>query len=153
MDTLVRLCGCGRLAKLGGKKCQFCLDSSRRVRNRYKESGLCTCGHLKEIGKSKCRKCLDVQLKWAKENPNRFAAIQRKKMYGISDDEYQNLLIKSNNKCAICEEEFVKTPSIDHDHNTGKIRGLLCSNCNFLIGHCKEDIDILDNAIRYLRKA
>ena len=45
-----------------------------------------------------------------------------------------------------------KTLCIDHDHKTGKIRGLLCQNCNVSIGKFKEDINIMQKAIDYLKK-
>ena len=56
-----------------------------------------------------------------------------------------------NNKCAICKNEFTKTPSIDHCHNTGLVRGLLCSDCNVGIGFLKDNKEYLSNAIKYLK--
>jgi hypothetical protein len=75
----------------------------------------------------------------------------------VYDDYYYkiyNLFIKKqNNKCAICgKPQFKKRLSIDHNHKTDKIRGLLCNNCNILIGFAKDDIEILKEAINYLRK-
>lgn len=51
--------------------------------------------------------------------------------------------------CKLCE--LPKKLVVDHCHETGKVRGLLCRNCNLLIGHAKEDIVILQNAINYLK--
>lgn len=73
--------------------------------------------------------------------------------YGLKFNEYHSLLRKQDNKCAICKINFEKlnrNPSIDHDHNTGKIRGILCHQCNILIGMCFENEEILENAIDYL---
>lgn len=55
-------------------------------------------------------------------------------------------------RCKISKslEEFHKKLSVDHCHKTGKVRGLLCSNCNTAIGLLKEDINVLKNAINYL---
>lgn len=70
-------------------------------------------------------------------------------MYGISMDDYKNMIIKQDGHCAICNHE--KELQIDHDHKTGKVRGLLCRACNTAIGKFKDDITVLMNAIEYLR--
>lgn len=72
-------------------------------------------------------------------------------------DDYNQMLESQNYRCAICGDEGNKENrfrklSIDHDHKTGKVRGLLCSNCNFLLGQAKDDIGILRNAITYLEE-
>ena len=46
-----------------------------------------------------------------------------------------------------------KSSDIDHSHETGKVRGLLCHNCNMLLGHSKDNINTLENAIMYLNKS
>ena len=80
-----------------------------------------------------------------------------KTIYKISMDEYNKILEKQNGLCAICsrpETSIVrgKIPllSVDHDHNTGKIRGLLCAFCNHGIGRFRDDIDLMKKAIKYL---
>jgi CRISPR/Cas system-associated protein Cas10 (large subunit of type III CRISPR-Cas system) len=76
-----------------------------------------------------------------------------KHTYGITLEQYNELVIKQNNKCAICGNEQVgKDLFIDHDHTTGKIRGLLCSTCNFAIGLLKDDPALCDTMATYLRK-
>lgn len=69
--------------------------------------------------------------------------------YGLTPETYNALLERQCNKCAICQEVFVRTPHIDHCHDSGKIRGLLCSNCNVGIGYLSKK-DILHQAARYL---
>lgn len=78
--------------------------------------------------------------------------------YGISEDEYLGILNKQDGVCAICKT--VPTPRgkrqrnfcVDHDHQTDKIRGLLCDPCNIAIAHLKEDPEILKSAISYLER-
>jgi hypothetical protein len=73
----------------------------------------------------------------------------------ISIEEYYEIFSKHNGKCDICkrpQSELKKTFAVDHDHITGEIRGLLCSNCNLGLGNFKDDINILTNAIKYLKK-
>jgi hypothetical protein len=82
---------------------------------------------------------------------------QRLSVYGLTIDDYESLLKKQNYKCAICGSDNTKSKIsnrfyVDHDHETGKIRGLLCSNCNFALGHFNDNIDILLKAISYLEE-
>lgn len=75
--------------------------------------------------------------------------------YGITLEEYEELKIKQNNECAICEGEGrgrYKVLDIDHDHETGKVRGLLCHTCNSGIGMLKDSTLLLEKAINYLNK-
>lgn len=77
-----------------------------------------------------------------------------KSVYKIDENIYKNMLIQQNNKCAICKNEFKssRTTHIDHNHNTGKVRELLCSKCNHLLGLSDENIDRLKSAITYLER-
>lgn len=77
--------------------------------------------------------------------------------FGISLEQYQEMHNEQDGKCKICGQPEtqkrngkVRALAVDHNHKTGKIRGLLCSDCNTGIGKLKEDVEILQNAIRYL---
>lgn len=79
--------------------------------------------------------------------------------FGISLAEYGQMLVAQGGKCAICDQEetatrsgSVKALQVDHDHKTGKVRGLLCSDCNTGIGKMKENREALIAAIKYLDK-
>jgi phage FluMu protein Com len=66
------------------------------------------------------------------------------------------MYISQNKRCKICNKEYSTVSKhgglyIDHCHATGEVRGLLCSSCNNLLGQCKDDINILKNAIKYLQ--
>lgn len=71
-------------------------------------------------------------------------------IYNLPHEQYQLLQQVQNNKCAICgcSEPLV----IDHDHTTGRVRGLLCHACNNGIGRFKDNIEYLLNAVAYLQK-
>lgn len=71
-----------------------------------------------------------------------------KSRYGITDEVYDNMLSLQDGKCAICNTEFIKRPHIDHDHITGKIRGLLCSVCNTGLGIYENKKDIFEKYLR-----
>lgn len=74
--------------------------------------------------------------------------------YNITLEHFTNLLKLHNNKCSICNIEFSEKiyPCIDHNHETGKIRGILCSKCNTALGFFKDSRDLLKKAVGYLNK-
>ncbi len=69
--------------------------------------------------------------------------------YNISDIELNELFLIKN--CQICGNEIKKKKCIDHNHKTGNIRGILCSKCNNLLGMCNDNVEILEQAISYLK--
>lgn len=73
---------------------------------------------------------------------------------GLSKADYLKMLKLQNSKCAICsltQGDTGKKLSVDHDHLTSYIRGLLCSRCNQGLGYFKDDITLLNLAIKYLK--
>lgn len=69
--------------------------------------------------------------------------------FGMTVEEYNNLLQIQNNRCAICKLESKYRLAVDHNHATNLNRGLLCINCNTAFGSFKESIEILQSAIEY----
>lgn len=78
----------------------------------------------------------------------------RFKKFGFTHEDYLELLEKQKHKCAICGKssntEYHKNFNIDHDHETGEVRGLLCNGCNTALGLLKDSISNLQAAILYL---
>lgn len=75
-----------------------------------------------------------------------------KKSYGISLNEFNELFKLQDNKCANRKCSGVCTRwGLDHDHKTGKVRGILCSNCNTSLGLVKDSVDVLEGLIGYLK--
>ena len=73
--------------------------------------------------------------------------------FGISLIQYNEMLENQNFKCQGCYRhisELKKALAVDHNHVTGKVRGLLCMSCNTILGHAKDNVDILRNLIDYL---
>lgn len=98
--------------------------------------------------KSMCRRCR--------------ANVQRERLYGINDHDYQMLIDAQCGTCAICDTPFTdtNTPQVDHDHSCcpGKsscgrcVRGLLCRRCNKAIGAFEDDVDLLRASVEYLKR-
>ena len=81
------------------------------------------------------------------------------RQFGITLAEYSQMVADRSNKCDICGQQEtqmrggkVKALAVDHNHTTGAVRGLLCSDCNTALGKFRDSEDILSSAIAYLRK-
>lgn len=90
---------------------------------------------------------------WRKNNPELYLK-QQLKQYNLSLCEFIEIKVAQNDSCAICHtpENLLSTRlRVDHCHETGNIRGLLCDNCNKGLGHFKDNIQSLLNAAAYLQ--
>ncbi len=98
--------------------------------------------------------------RWAKKHPTKARNHRRKTHlrmhYGISVEQYAEVVARQGGVCRICKmtptgsRENGKVLHVDHDHSTGKIRGLLCSHCNRGLGHFRDSSDLLLKAAAYL---
>lgn len=90
--------------------------------------------------------------RWRKENPEKIKFFgfktKLKINYGLSYSEYLRILKSQDNLCAICGNGGKLV--VDHCHSFKNVRGLLCNNCNFGLGHFKDNKDLLYKAIKYL---
>ena len=76
-----------------------------------------------------------------------------KRKYGLTPEEYNLLMDVQNGRCAVCgNEQECQRLAVDHNHITGKVRGLLCINCNRALGFLKEDTERMENLIAYVKK-
>ena len=105
-----------------------------------------------------CRECSNAKLRQRyAEHSEHERNRQLKKNFGLTPEQFDSMVETQGGRCAICgtdEPGGKKTRfSIDHDHETGKVRGLLCNNCNVGIGRLKEDPFIFESAMVYLRSA
>lgn len=159
--------------KKGTYKCESCdTDVSR------KGVKLCRACYFEKERPSKGDKNLQIQQRkeykqrYFQKNKDKILQRQREKpinkekqyiyyiknKYGITEIEYKKMLEQTNHCCEICGSKEVDNPEnkeklcIDHCHSTGKIRGLLCRNCNSAIGLFKDNIDVIKNSVKYLEK-
>jgi len=85
--------------------------------------------------------------------PSQFREKHLKQTYGLTMAAYDNMAKAQDHRCSICgahQEDLPYLLHVDHHHESGKIRELLCKNCNMLLGHAREDLSILDKAKEYL---
>lgn len=108
-----------------------------------------------EIKKTRQAKS-ESQKKYAQKNSEKIKLMSRKselkRKFNITIEDYNDMLKTQNNVCAICLNKCNtgNNLAVDHDHVSGKVRGLLCKNCNTAIGLLKENSDTLKQAINYL---
>jgi hypothetical protein len=108
-----------------------------------------------------CRYCNREQVaKWRSENPDkarRAHRVAKLRKYGLTPEDYEVMLQSQDGRCAICgtdEPGHVENRlfDVDHDHVTGKVRGLLCQHCNMGMGQFGDDSDRLRKAADYLER-
>lgn len=93
---------------------------------------------------------------WRAANPERFKATDRAlrlKKYGLTIDSYERLFASQSGRCACCETEKPEGRwHVDHDHVTGRVRGIVCGKCNTGIGLLGDSVSGVERALRYLRR-
>ena len=112
---------------------------------------------------TECKECaLKNRREHYKENKDRILDSHRFRSYGVTKEEYQQRVQDQDGKCAICKREEsarayvtkkVRALAVDHCHDTGNVRGLLCRACNLGIGHFEDNLEFLKEAVKYLEGA
>lgn len=149
------------LLTLSSKRCACCGEVKpttefTRHKSSYGKWGFC----------SWCKECDNKRSKkYYIDNPEKCKRTRRnnnlKNRYGLTPEDLEKMLRDQDNKCAICGQEMFlhgtsadknKIAHVDHDHKTGKVRGLLCNECNIGLGKFMDNTDYLLSAISYLKK-
>ena|GEM_PF-2227119 len=123
--------------------------TDKKYRETHKEQ-------LRKLGsnwqKNNVEKVRASALKWAREHPEQGRNAHMKREYGITWDEYCFHLEKQGHRCAICgkDNNGKRNFAVDHCHQTGSLRGLLCNPCNSALGQFGDSADTLYKAIEYL---
>lgn len=145
-------------------KCRTCLkDKPLEMFYNIKKNPDCkVCRNEKdrENYKKNSIKYIERTKAFRKANPKKMKEQHLKTLYKISLNEYNQKFIEQNGVCEICgePEKFSKrygkqiNLSVDHNHKTNIIQGLLCSRCNITLGRINEDASILSNMINYINK-
>lgn len=108
-----------------------------------------------------CNGCFGKQNKsWVQANRESVRAnsfrYKLKTAYGLTEEQYDDMLALQDGRCLICRREFASdrrlVPHVDHCHETGRVRGILCFTCNTGIGKFNDNIEWLEAAIAYLKE-
>jgi hypothetical protein len=92
------------------------------------------------------------EARYRKKHSEKFLAYRREWRYGINKDTFDQQMIAQKRRCAICRTKFTRNADacIDHNHETGNVRGLLCHPCNTGLGYFRDEPIRLKSAARYL---
>lgn len=110
----------------------------------------------------RCKICTRHQNdEWRSRNPKRLKELERRNnhrtnlrnRFGLSEEQFDALLSAYGRACNICggEETRDRRLCLDHDHDTGRIRGFLCCRCNLMLGRFRDDPSLFERAAKYLR--
>lgn len=83
--------------------------------------------------------------------PEFFRDRNLKLRYGLDRTDYDHMVAEQAGRCKLCQSTQTKPLYVDHDHETGRVRGLLCFHCNVALGHFRDDPELLEAALSYLR--
>lgn len=133
------------------KKCCTCKEIKDKTQfHKYKRA--------KDGLKHYCKICANNRnFEYRKTHSKKYKYIKKnelKRSFNISLEFYNDMLLNQNSNCAICKInriELNKDLCVDHNHSTGKIRGLLCHKCNSGLGLFQDNINILFEAVKYLK--
>lgn len=133
------------------KKCSKCnelKDESKFVKRSNRKSGI----------QSYCKSCHNIKSR-REYRPEYMRNYDLMSKYGITLEEADKIMLNQNSCCAICNIHISEVSKghkkqfcVDHNHDTGKVRGLLCDSCNRGIGLLKDSVEVLNSAIEYLNK-
>jgi hypothetical protein len=138
-------------------------------RNRYGKKTICKqCSHKenREYLKNTPGKMLQYARKWKKENRDQYNGIQRAwrsenqlkvkrsnlRVYGLSLEDFDRMVSEQEGKCAICKKIPKKILCVDHCHDSGIVRSLLCNQCNAALGFLHEDPTIIESLLSYVKR-
>lgn len=135
------------------KMCSKC--KLEKTNSEFYKASWCSDGLRPDCKQCNIKKSSIRQKKRRKTNPETFRNTALKAKYGVSLEQYRIKLAAQGNVCKICGSSnpgaSKKLFSVDHNHKTGQIRGILCHGCNAGLGMFREDPISLQNAIKYLK--
>ena len=139
----------------GTKVCTMC--GEEKPVSAYRSRG----GAMRHLLKSRCNTCLYKEhRRWTEENPDRVREYRTKDAWtlakrcarrGITPEQLVDTFERQECCCAVCRNEIkLMDSAIDHNHETGEFRGVLCKQCNRALGMFQDSPTVLRNALEYL---
>lgn len=132
------------------KKCQSKYHADWREKNKEKRAE-----YQRDWYKDNREAVQKQHQEYYQNNKDAFRKNERKRRYGLTDEQYQEMYAKQEGKCAICRCEDMGGKNglhVDHDHEAGKVRALLCAQCNQGLGKFRDSVPTLQRAIAYLQE-
>lgn len=142
-----------------GKRCKVC-EKLKCLDNFYRDK------RFKNTTTTECKMCYGKRVKeWKEAHKDQVTAgaawyykkseqkrrrYHLKKVYSLTEAQYSEMRDRQHGACAICGIVSQKPLHIDHDHSTGKVRALLCTKCNSMLGYAKDSVEMLKKGIEYL---
>lgn len=152
---------CGEVKPLA----DFHRDKSDRM-GRARRCKPCACTKARDWVQANPEKAREARTAWAQRNrdtvnkshreaysrdPSRDIDAKRKYRYGVSRQQYDQMIVAQGGRCAVCGDPTERL-HVDHDHATGDVRGLLCRMCNQGLGFLRDNIEVMRSAVRYLER-
>lgn len=131
------------------KRCPRCHDANEIARSRKKQSPRPPCrvcgGQIEEFRNPRARYCSKCR------ESDRDGMLRRR--YGIGVEDVERMVVEQGGRCPICDKDISECRQVvDHCHESGAVRGILCHPCNMLLGFAEDDIDRMVSAISYLQR-
>lgn len=111
----------------------------------------CTADRLRAWRQANPERDRENMRRWREANKQLRPAHERMTKYGLAHEDYEFMMADQNERCLICGH-VMEPPVVDHDHETGNVRGLLCRTCNMGLGSFKDSPVLLEAAIWYLNR-
>ena len=137
----------------------FCKRGHKLADTRETTSSRTSCSACKPIiaaewYKKNAARCRATHKIWNDKNQDYRRQQRLERRYGITHEDYLQMLVRQAGVCAVCSRPEALTRygrlSIDHNHETGEIRGLLCDGCNASLGHLQEDPETIRKLADYI---
>lgn len=127
-------------------------DEKAYMKKYYQKNKECYKERAKRWQKDNPEKKKEIGKRYYKNHQENFKRYDIKRRYGLSHEDWLKIWETQDGKCAICEKKFANPSKtfVDHNHETGKIRGLLCPKCNLAIGLLNDDPKLMAKVIEYL---
>ena len=146
-----------------GGTCKACLHEKQAAyrvtynrreydRNRYIKKGEQIRAQVRQYAQKNPDKVSAAKKRAKAKNPDKYLDMDLLWRYGISLEEFKTMEAIQGGVCAICHQLSLSRLHVDHDHVSGRIRGLLCHQCNVMLGYAKDNVLTLESAIAYLQR-
>jgi Recombination endonuclease VII len=124
---------------------RICRECARLGQQRYREK------YPEKYKESASKRSRFASKRWRDKNPDYHKNLHIKLKYGLTSSSFSEMLKTQNGMCYLCKSKLMN-PCVDHDHVSGRVRKILCSQCNSGLGMFHDNPEVLEKAAAYVRK-